>query len=55
LALLVCLYAPTGDIAGWAGHRLLDTVIGCAIAVVATYLFWPGDREDEQPVPVTET
>ena len=26
-------------------HRLLDTVIGCAIALVANYLFWPRDSK----------
>src|SRR5262249_12272346 len=45
--------APTGDVGGWAGHRLIDTVIGCAIAVVATYVLWPRDRESEEAVPVT--
>jgi uncharacterized membrane protein YccC len=47
--------APTGDVFGWAGNRLVDTVIGCAIALVATYLLWPRDREDEHPVPVPAT
>ena len=37
--------APTGAIGTWATSRLLDTVIGCAIALVATYLLWPRDRE----------
>jgi uncharacterized membrane protein YccC len=44
--------APTGDIAGWAGHRLLDTIVGCAIALVAMYLLWPRDRPAETTVPV---
>jgi uncharacterized membrane protein YccC len=43
---------PTGDVAGWAGHRLLDTMLGCAIALVATYLLWPRDREAPETVPV---
>ena len=47
--------APTGDVFGWAGHRLLDTIIGCAIALVATYLLWPRDREEEETVPVPAT
>jgi MFS family permease len=47
--------APTGDVAGWAGHRLLDTILTCAIALVATYLLWPRDREDKEPVPVPAT
>lgn len=47
--------APTGDIAGWAGHRLLDVVIGCAIALAATYLLWPKDRETPETVPAAAT
>jgi uncharacterized membrane protein YccC len=47
--------APTGDISGWAERRLLDTILGCAIAVVATYLLWPRDRETEETVPVPAT
>jgi uncharacterized membrane protein YccC len=43
--------APTGDIAGWAGRRIVDVLVGCAIAIVATYLFWPRDTESEAPVP----
>jgi uncharacterized membrane protein YccC len=44
--------APTGDVTGWAGHRLLDTMLGCAIAIAATYLLRPRDRETKEPVPV---
>jgi MFS family permease len=47
--------APTGDVTGWAGHRLLDTIVGCGIALVATYLLWPRDREDRETVPVPAT
>jgi hypothetical protein len=47
--------APTGDIAGWAQHRLLDTILGCAIALVATYLLWPRDREVVETVPAPAT
>jgi uncharacterized membrane protein YccC len=47
--------APTGDVTGWAGHRLLDTIAGCAIALVATYLLWPRDREAAETVPVPAT
>jgi uncharacterized membrane protein YccC len=39
--------APSGDIAGWAGRRVVDTLVGCAIALIATYLFWPRDHEAE--------
>jgi uncharacterized membrane protein YccC len=45
--------APAGDIAGWAGHRLIDTALGCAIALVATYLLWPRDRETTETIPAT--
>ena len=44
--------APTGDVTAWAGNRLLDTVLGCAIALAATYLLWPRDRESPEAVPV---
>ena len=47
--------APTGDIAGWAQHRLLDTIVGCAIALVATYALWPRDREDDVSITVPAT
>jgi uncharacterized membrane protein YccC len=49
--------APTGDVTGWAGHRLVDTTLGCAIALLATYLLWPRDREtaETEAVPVTAT
>ena len=47
--------APTGEIASWAGRRLLDTLVGCGVALLATYLLWPRDRsadvEDTVPVP----
>lgn len=42
---------PTGEIALWAQHRLLDILLGCAIALAATYLLWPRDRAAEAPVP----
>jgi hypothetical protein len=35
------------------GRRVLDTAIGCAIALVATYLLWPQDDETDEQVPVT--
>lgn len=43
--------APTGAVGNWAERRLLDTAVGCGVALVATYLFWPRDRETETPVP----
>jgi uncharacterized membrane protein YccC len=45
--------APTGAIGTWSTHRLLDTVIGCAVALVATYLLWPRDREADETLPAT--
>jgi uncharacterized membrane protein YccC len=47
--------APTGDVTGWAGNRLLDTIVGCGIALVATYLLWPRDRETVETVPAPAT
>ena len=44
--------APTGAIGTWSTHRLLDTIVGCAIAVTANYLLWPRDRESQPTVPV---
>lgn len=44
--------APTGDVSGWAERRLLDTVVGCAVALVATYLLWPRDSSTEETIPV---
>jgi uncharacterized membrane protein YccC len=39
--------APSGEVSGWAGRRLLDTILGCALALLATYLLWPRDDEAE--------
>jgi MFS family permease len=49
--------APTGAIGDWAQRRLLDTLAGCAIALVFTYLLWPRDRESEEgaAIPATST
>jgi uncharacterized membrane protein YccC len=44
--------APTGDISGWAYRRVWDTILGCAIALLASYLFWPRDRSAEETIPV---
>jgi|SRR5262245_24241717 len=44
--------APTGAVGSWAERRLLDTIVGCAFALAATYVFWPRDRETKNPVPV---
>ena len=38
---------PTGNLETWAGHRLLDTLVGCAMALASMYLLWPKDKPDE--------
>ena len=43
-AMLVAL--PSGDFLGYAAARLVDTVIGAAIAVVCGWLLWPGTSGD---------
>jgi uncharacterized membrane protein YccC len=43
---------PTGEIEVWAQHRLLDVLLGCAIALAATYLLWPRDQAEEATAPV---
>jgi len=35
---------PSGSVTEWAAHRLLDTLIGSALAVVALLVLWPRDR-----------
>jgi uncharacterized membrane protein YccC len=44
--------APTGAIGDWAGRRLIDTTVGCAIALLFTYLLWPRDDESEETAAV---
>jgi Fusaric acid resistance protein-like len=46
---------PSGAVGTWTTHRVIDTVVGCAIALVATYLLWPRDSEADEPVPVAAT
>ncbi len=48
---VVLVGAPAGDIGSWAGHRLLDTLIGCALALASMYLLWPRDRAEEIATP----
>jgi uncharacterized membrane protein YccC len=33
-------------------RRLLDTAVGCGLALLATFLLWPSDEEAEASVPV---
>lgn len=35
---------PSGAVTEWAAHRLLDTLIGSALAVLALLVLWPRDR-----------
>ena len=35
---------PTGDFVGYAAARLVDTLIGAALALAAGYLLWPRSR-----------
>jgi hypothetical protein len=35
----------------WSTHRLLDTIVGCAVALVANYLLWPRDSEADEALP----
>jgi uncharacterized membrane protein YgaE (UPF0421/DUF939 family) len=44
--------APTGAIGDSAGRRLLDTILGCAVALLFTYLLWPRDSESEETAAV---
>ncbi|GAG15636.1 unnamed protein product, partial [marine sediment metagenome] len=36
--------SPAGEIGSWALHRLLDTALGCALALASMYLLWPRDK-----------
>lgn len=50
LSAIVAAGAPSGQIDEWASRRVVDTVLGCAIALAAQALLWPRDRapmEDE--------
>ncbi len=42
---------PHEDIVGYAGARLLDTVIGALLALAAGYLLWPRSRPRSDAVP----
>lgn len=46
---------PTGDFVGYAGARLVDTLIGAALALAAGYLLWPRSRHLAAEVPVDLT
>jgi uncharacterized membrane protein YccC len=40
-AVTLMVGAPSGSIPTWGGLRLLDTAVGCALAIAAGYLLWP--------------
>jgi uncharacterized membrane protein YccC len=42
---------PSGDFVGFAGARLVDTLIGAALALAAGYLLWPRSRHLATAVP----
>lgn len=43
---IIMIGAPAGAIADFAARRLLDTVVGAAIALASMYLLWPRDHPD---------
>ena len=38
--------SPTRVIGVWTVHLLLDTALGCALALALMYLRWPKDKSD---------
>lgn len=42
---------PSGQVVQYAGLRLLDTLVGAVIAIVAGYLLWPRQKPVDVPVP----
>ena len=44
---ILLVAGPAGNLETWAGHRLLDTVLGCAMALASMYLLWPKDKPDD--------
>jgi len=50
-AAAVLVGLPEGNIVGYAGARLVDTVIGAALALVAGYVLWPRSRPSGASVP----
>jgi hypothetical protein len=53
IAAILFAAAPRGEFGDWASRRLLDTLVGCALAVAATALLWPADPAPE-PTPLLE-
>ena len=46
---------PSGDFVGFSGARLIDTLIGSAIAIGAGYLLWPNSTARATAVPADLT
>ena len=46
---------PSGDFAGYAGARLLDTIVGAVIAIATGWLLWPGTGANAAAVPADLT
>ncbi|MDY7103541.1 MAG: FUSC family protein, partial [Actinomycetota bacterium] len=53
VAVIVFAAAPDGRLDDWAAHRLVDTLIGCALALAALALLWPGDPDAAPGAPFT--
>jgi hypothetical protein len=53
IAAILFVAAPRGEFADWASRRLVDTLIGCGLAVAATALLWPADPAPG-PTPLLE-
>ena len=50
-AAAVLVGLPSGNFAGFAGARLVDTIIGSALALAAGYLLWPHAKPQQRSVP----
>ena len=50
-AAAVLVGLPSNNIRGYAGARLIDTIIGSAIALAFGYLLWPRNKPSERAVP----
>jgi uncharacterized membrane protein YccC len=52
MAAVLLAAGPAGDLGTWAGYRLFDTLLGCAMALASMYLLWPRDKPDDARVEV---
>ena len=50
-AAAVLVGLPSGDFVGYAASRLVDTVIGAALALAAGYLLWPRVKPTDDDTP----